>query len=145
MSDISNSSTNMDTNNWNKEQTYVMIQAYREHPCLYDPRDSNFTNKIKRNVSYNAILEAVKDVKENLTFAGVKRKIKTLQCQLSKERMKIAKLQKNGDAERYVPTLWCYNELSFLRHLSETNESSSMNVDLVEVSLLLKLNEVNVY
>lgn len=111
---------------WNKEQTTTFIDLYRQYPCLYDPRDKDYT---KRDIRHMALIEMCKAMgthKPNIQPSEVKQKIRTLRNQYSKEKSTLMKSLKKENSDPYIPKLWCFNDLAFLSEESVGSRDSSI-------------------
>jgi hypothetical protein len=99
---------------WSREHSAILINFYKNHPCLYSTSHPEYKNKRKRN-------EAVKKVTERLMATtgkyfhaeDVRRKISLIRGQFLYEYKKIKKSESLGEV--YTPTLWCFEMLSFLK------------------------------
>lgn len=36
---------------WSREQTFLLTEMYRSHPVLWDPRNDDYINKVKKKAS----------------------------------------------------------------------------------------------
>ena len=61
--------------NWERSETQLLINLYKECPCLYDTRHPHNQNKNKRAEKLNYILNKLKTIKENITINIIKKKI----------------------------------------------------------------------
>jgi hypothetical protein len=59
------------------EQTLAFIEDYRSHSALWDIRDKDYTNKLKRTDAHTVLA-----TKYGMTVKGVKNKIKIQQKEL---------------------------------------------------------------
>ncbi|XP_036150711.1 uncharacterized protein LOC118648500 [Monomorium pharaonis] len=75
---------------WTKEAVQILIDAYKNEPCLYQTRNPNYHNKNLRNEALERICAIVSTVKPNITGK---------EC--SSENV-------------YKPNLWYYDALKFL-------------------------------
>ena len=79
---------------WTQVTTLQFIELLRQHPCLWQVKNSNYKNKTARNLSIIAIARS-----ENLTGItpeDVMKKLHTLRSQLRKEMKDIKASQKSG-------------------------------------------------
>lgn len=112
---------------WTKEQTSTFISLLREHPCLYDILHPNYLNRMQKNNAFSLILDGMVHIRDNLSVKCLRKKLRTLQTQLSRERGKVLASRRSGAGadDVYKPTLWCYDELAFLIHTHDNPETSA--------------------
>ncbi|XP_055543493.1 uncharacterized protein LOC129729039 [Wyeomyia smithii] len=98
---------------WKRPALEVLLKLYREHPILYDMRHSKYYNKTERQKALNTIIDMLEDHRPGTTTNDILRKIQSMRTQFGQELSKLKRKQSNG--QRYVPTVWWYNYLSFLK------------------------------
>ncbi|XP_034671056.1 uncharacterized protein LOC117903262 [Drosophila subobscura] len=59
------------------------LEAYKEQPCLYDPKMDNYKNRMAREKAYAAMIENLNS--PNISIKDVKRKIKSIRTVYTKE------------------------------------------------------------
>ncbi|XP_036141697.1 uncharacterized protein LOC118648469 [Monomorium pharaonis] len=88
---------------WTKEAVQILIDAYKNEPCLYQTRNPNYHNKNLRNEALERICAIVSTVKPNITGKECSIKFYNLRNQFNTENAKV-----------YKPNLWYYDALKFL-------------------------------
>lgn len=92
------------------EQTLSFIEDYRSHSALWDIKDKDYTNKIKRNDAYSFLA-----TKYNMDIKGVKNKIKSLRSYFSKEHQKVTEKKSGaGIEDKYDPPWFAYKSMLFI-------------------------------
>lgn len=101
---------------WTKKDTEELLLLYQQWPILYDPKNKDYLNKIKRNNALESVQNKFKKNKPDISIPEIKTKIKTLRSQFIKERNKEKNSKKSGAGteDLYEPSLWCYDQLQFL-------------------------------
>lgn len=125
---------------WGREYSSLLIELYKTHTCLYSLDDPDYKSKVRRFQAFHKITEELKRRTGKIfVVEDVRRKIHLLRGQFMYEFRKIHKHKTEGN--KYVPTLWCYNMLAFLKkHVikmecmlkngSKKKSSSSMDVEI---------------
>ncbi|XP_053693519.1 uncharacterized protein LOC128741604 [Sabethes cyaneus] len=103
----------MTSGEWKRPALEVLLKLYREHPILYDMRHPKYYNKTERQKALNTIIDMLEDLRPGTTSNDILRKIQSMRTQFGQELTKVKKRQNKGLT--YVPTIWWYNYLSFLR------------------------------
>ncbi|XP_055923433.1 uncharacterized protein LOC129953915 isoform X1 [Eupeodes corollae] len=109
-------------NGWTKQETLKLIEEYKKHSILYKFDHPDHLKSNKKKEALMAIVDALKFLKPNVTENSIKTKFKTLRHQLASEKKKIdncTKTNETFDGSQYKPTLWCYDELSFLLNVND--------------------------
>lgn len=70
---------------WDNERTIVLIKLYEKHSLLWDPKDKNYRNKIKRN---DSLLAIASEIGANVDV--IKKKFDSLLSQFRREQKNIA-------------------------------------------------------
>jgi hypothetical protein len=50
------------------------IEIYREQPCLWQVKSKDYSNKNKKNASYELLLNKLREVQPDATIEGLKKK-----------------------------------------------------------------------
>ncbi|KAG7168093.1 putative Alcohol dehydrogenase transcription factor Myb/SANT-like-containing protein 32 [Homarus americanus] len=108
------SATDQGNIHWSREETMVLIELYRQHPCLWNVKVDMYRDK--RAAAPKQITEDMNRSGTTVTTSDVKRKIESLRNQHRRELRKMQKLKKSGAGTEdiYIPTLWCFDALHFL-------------------------------
>ncbi|XP_011863271.1 PREDICTED: uncharacterized protein LOC105559523, partial [Vollenhovia emeryi] len=101
---------------WTKEAVQVLIDAYKDEPCLYQTRNPNYHNKTLRNEALNRICAMVNAIRPNTTEKDCSVKFYNLRNQFNSENAKVRTSMKSGIGSEnvYRPNLWYYDALKFL-------------------------------
>lgn len=100
-----------------KEFLEQFINIYQLHPCIWDTKCKDYSNKHMRNDAYGELVEYSKTKYPNATKDFVIKKIHALRCSFRRELKKVLDSQrKTGSSadDVYVPTLWYYDLMSFI-------------------------------
>lgn len=103
---------------WNRDVTVLLINLYEMHPNLYNVSDTNYKIRTKRQESLKAIRAVLFENEYDFTIEDINKKIHGLRTQFFKEYGKIKKSTVSGcgTEDIYVPKLWCFNLLHFLKN-----------------------------
>nr|CAI5843165.1 unnamed protein product [Callosobruchus analis] len=92
------------------------IESYREQVCLWDVKSKDYSNKQKRNASYEMLLQKLKEINPQATIEILKKKINNMRTafrrELKKENVQSSKGTGQG-GDTYQPTLWYFDLLLF--------------------------------
>lgn len=98
---------------WTEEAVEELITQYREHPVLWNPKNKDFKNRIKKD-------EALKQISQvmNLEVVDVERKINVLNTQFRRTHKKVLALKAAGfPTDEFENNLWYgYKNLLFLEN-----------------------------
>lgn len=114
---------------WTVEEVGNLIEAYREHTNLWDPKDMDYKNRIKKADSYKEIASMF-----NITSMEVERKIRNIISQYQRERRTYKKMKKSGAGHVFKPKWFGYNAMSFLHDKNKPRKGTQIGVE-IEVSL----------
>lgn len=92
------------------------INAFRDCPCLWQTKTSEYKNKANRLAAYNKLVDIAKKYEPNSDITDIKKKIQSLRASHRKERNKVKASMRTGSGveDLYQPKLWYYKELEFL-------------------------------
>ncbi|XP_018578006.1 uncharacterized protein LOC108916277 [Anoplophora glabripennis] len=117
---------------WSREATKWLIELYESHPYLYKTTHADYKNTTKRVAAIKLIKNALEESKliENVTEEEVNRNIHGLRSQYFMElaKLKASYTSGSGTDDIYLPKLWSYQLLSFLKDSAPVRESIS-NLD----------------
>lgn len=118
-------SSKMSSIDWKRGATEVLLKLYKEHPILYNMRHPKYYNKSERQMALNTIIDLLEDHRPGTTTNDILKKIQTMRTQFGQEYGKVRRAQEKGG--QYVPTVWWYSYLSFLRqHIRPRNGGPEM-------------------
>ncbi|XP_069696487.1 uncharacterized protein [Periplaneta americana] len=95
---------------WTNQQVLTLIEAYRSYPMLWDPKDPDYKNRIKKKNALASIAQTVQR-----SPGEVERKLHNIKGQFQRERMKLQRYKASGEVEYSQQTKWfAYKHLEFL-------------------------------
>jgi hypothetical protein len=99
-----------------REATLAFIEVYRSLPELWDTENRHYSNRVKKAVAYDNLIEKLKVLEPDASRGSVVKKINTLRSTFRKELKKVNNSKRSGTSANnlYIPSLWYYNELLFL-------------------------------
>ncbi|XP_046406687.1 uncharacterized protein LOC124171559 [Ischnura elegans] len=112
---------------WTRGQVERLILLVSERPYLFDPRNSLYKNKGKRLIGFREIAEGMIPARPNTTSEECRKKWYSLRTNYLAERRKVISSKKSGVGVEsvYVPSLFYFNELSFIDEYTSPRESIS--------------------
>ncbi|EFA09328.1 hypothetical protein TcasGA2_TC001654 [Tribolium castaneum] len=123
-----------DLRSYNREFVLEFIELYRSYPCLWKIKSKEYIDRQKKNDAYGVLVKKLQEVEEGATKDTVIKKINTLRGGFCREFKKILASHHSGagEDEVYVPHLWYYENLLFLKDQDEARPSVS---NICQVSL----------
>ncbi|KAK9685929.1 Alcohol dehydrogenase transcription factor Myb/SANT-like [Popillia japonica] len=93
------------------------ILLYREHPCLWKIKSKEYIDRNKKAEAYKILVRKLQNIQPNATKNDVVNKINTLRGGFRREYKKVHMSKKSGSGadDIFVPTLWYYDLLLFVR------------------------------
>ncbi|KAK3883288.1 hypothetical protein Pcinc_002881 [Petrolisthes cinctipes] len=122
---------------WERKETLLLIQLYRQNPCLWNVKADVYKDRNKRVSAINKITAELQKSGVSASASEVKKKIESIRCQYRRELRKQEKSKKSGAGadDIYTPTLWCFNDLCFLNDGDNMRDSvSNLDSQVVHVS-----------
>lgn len=119
----------MDIRQWSKEFTVDFIELYRNYPCLWRIKSSDYSDRNKRNNAYENLCSKLQEIDETATKETVVKKVDSLRSNFRKELKKIKESKRSGAGTDnvYIPKLWYFEKLQFLLD-QETPRSGVSNI-----------------
>nr|XP_049704725.1 uncharacterized protein LOC126056271 [Helicoverpa armigera] len=119
-----------DFRSYTHELLTEFIEAFRNNPCLWKIRSNEYKDKHLKLQGYLNLLEIIRKVERDATIENVKKKINSLRAGFRKEHKKVQDSKKTGSGtdQVYVPKLWYYSQLEFLKDQGQ-GEKSTDNID----------------
>jgi len=110
-----------------REATLAFIEAYRSLPELWDTENRHYSNRVKKAVAYDNLIEKLKVLEPDASRESVVKKINNLRSTFRKELKKVNDSKQSGTSadNLYIPSLWYYNELLFLVDQETADKSLS--------------------
>lgn len=89
------------------------LHIYRTEACLWQTKSTDYHNKRKRDESYAKLAVKLREMDPAAGIDSVQRKINSLRSNFRRELKKVKAARKQG--QTYVPQLWYYKHLEFLK------------------------------
>ncbi|CAH0552228.1 unnamed protein product [Brassicogethes aeneus] len=109
---------------WTTEEISTCIDAFREHKNLWDPKDVNYKNRIKKMDSYKEIAQLF-----DTNSMEIERKIKNIISQYQRERRNYKKIKTSGAGQCFRPKWFGYNAMSFMHDRNKPRKGGSESSD----------------
>lgn len=118
---------------WSKDFLLEFIELLREH--------EDYHNQMKRTGCYEVLLRKMKEVDPSADISKVQKKINNLRTVFRKELKKVESSHASGSGTDniYVPKLWYYEKLMFLKDQEQPYGATSSSMDTVSTQYLLFL------
>ncbi|XP_069616269.1 uncharacterized protein [Ranitomeya imitator] len=108
------------------------LEIYQSFPCLWKIKSPEYSNREKRKAGYSKLIELynLHAPEEQATETVVKKKIQALRTVWRKELNKVLHSSKSGSStdEVYVPKLWYFDYLNFLRDQEVPRSSTCLRL-----------------
>ena len=107
------------TNNTMEDEQREFIGVYRGLPDVWKVKRDGYTDRTKKDTVYKILVEKMKEINPRADRASVGAKINSFLSAYRREMKKVKESMKSGGGtdEVYVPSLWYFDELDFLRNL----------------------------
>uniref|UniRef100_A0A6P7GIB1 Uncharacterized protein LOC114343021 n=1 Tax=Diabrotica virgifera virgifera TaxID=50390 RepID=A0A6P7GIB1_DIAVI len=114
---------------FNRQFWTELIELYRENSCLWNSTSKDYTNKWKRQASYEKLLEKLKAVNPTATLDNLKKKIGNMRTAFQREFKKVQASKETGTNtdDVYEPTLWYYDLMSFITQSDGDGKDSTLD------------------
>ena len=112
---------------WDRRETLLLIELYRQNPCLWNIKANVYKNRNKRVADINKITAELQKSGLCVIASEVRKKIDSIRSQYRRELRKVEKSKKSGVGadDIYTPTLWCFDNLCFFSDGDSLRESVS--------------------
>ena len=92
------------------------VHMYREYPCLWKVKSKEYSDRVKKNLTYEHLTTKLKEIDPDANKGKVVKKINSLRSCFRKELKKanVSKMFGAGADDTYTPSLWYSQELLFL-------------------------------
>ncbi|KAI8115983.1 hypothetical protein FF38_01498 [Lucilia cuprina] len=119
---------------WDKNSVLKLINLWQEYPCLYNPRNQLYHNKHSRNEALEKITKNLQELIPDIKVNDVKVKISYLRSQYAREIQKQKEFTRSGMGtdEVYVPSVYWYDELKFLREYIKIRKGKN-NLEMSQI------------
>lgn len=116
-----------------KEREFLIecIELYRDLPALWQIKNKLYHDREKKSMAYDLLLAKYNEMFPRATKEDLKKKFNSLRTNYRKELKKHVNSLKSGAGTDsvYVPTLWYFKEMNFLRDQELPLDSeSSMDI-----------------
>ena len=93
------------------------IHMYREYPCLWKVKSKEYSDRVKKNLTYEHLTTKLKEIDPDANKEKVVKKINSLRSCFRKELKKVndSKMSDSGADDTYTPSLWYFQECYFLQ------------------------------
>lgn len=108
---------------WTTEGIGTLIDAFREHRNLWDPKDIHYKNRIKKMDAYKELAQLFET-----SSAEIERKLKNLMSQYQRERRKYKKMKKSGAGQSFRAKWFGYNAMSFIHDRNKPRKGIEIGV-----------------
>lgn len=107
------------------------IEMYRELPCLWQTKSKDYLDRNKKNEAYKVLVKKLQIIQPDATKNTVITKINSLRGGFRREHKKVLSSMRSGSGsdDVYVPSLWYYDLLLFLRDQDIPRQSTSNILD----------------
>lgn len=100
---------------WSNKSFFLeFLEIYRKNECLWKVKSKYYYNKTKKKEGYAQLLAKGRTADPNFTEDDVKKKINNFRSSFRKEYKKVS-ASVTEENEPYVPKLWYYDNLLFLK------------------------------
>ncbi|CAH1998879.1 unnamed protein product [Acanthoscelides obtectus] len=105
------------------------IGIYKELPCLWQTKSKEYLDRDKKNEAYKILVKKLQTIQPDATKNTVVTKINSLRGGFRREYKKVVNSKRNGSGsdDIYIPSLWYYDLLLFLRD-QDIPRQSTLNV-----------------
>ncbi|XP_054730852.1 uncharacterized protein LOC129239412 isoform X2 [Anastrepha obliqua] len=113
--------------NFSQKLIVQLIECLKNEPALWQIKNENYKNKIEKTLAWDRILETYRKSDPHATIDELKKKIASLRASHRRELQKIRKTKRSraGADAIYVPSLWYFEHLDFLRHQKNRIEGAA--------------------
>ncbi|XP_022181454.1 uncharacterized protein LOC111041489 [Myzus persicae] len=116
----------------NEEFWREFISLYRSLPATWKVKSDLYKNRILKEDGYVQLTNKLKEIDLTADINATKKKINTLRSNYRRELKKVVASKKSGAGidDVYLPSVWYFNELEFLRdHEVQISGTSTMDED----------------
>lgn len=103
------------------EEWHMLFECYKDLPELWQIKSDAYKNRDKRNKAWSQMLRLYQCIVPNATLESLKNRMNNIKTCYRRELKKIRQSEKSGAGadEVYVPTLWYFYHLDFLKDQEE--------------------------
>ncbi|XP_049316691.1 uncharacterized protein LOC125775342 [Bactrocera dorsalis] len=109
------------------------FELYRSFQELWQVKSECYKNKNKKNAAYEVLLTKLREIDSNASLDNLKSKINSLRSSYRRELKKKKRSEKSGAGveDIHIPTLWYFDDLSFLED-QEVQLSGHSSIEIEE-------------
>lgn len=107
------------------------IELYKGLPALWKVKSDAYKNKVLKAECYAELVEKLKEIEPDANREMVTKKINSLRSNYRRELRKVINSEKSGTGELYTPSLWHFEDMTFLRD-QETRQAVLPSLDIYE-------------
>ena len=120
---------------WSRAAIEILIDEYRQHPCLWDPKSKLYKDRNAKMIACRSICNRLMCIYPHIVFNNekIKKKIHTIRNQYGVQRNKVKSSKKSGSGfdTVYKPKLWFYDKMHFLNGVINEIRYSALDDDAV--------------
>ena len=123
-------------------------QLYRNFPALWKIKSDDYKNRLLKSECYVKLIEKLREIDPSTTRSTVTKKINSLRSNYRRELKKVLNSMKSGagvDDDIYTPSLWYFDDLSFLRDQEVQQPGVSSMDDEIDDNVESIDNIVSIY
>lgn len=102
------------------------IALYKSFPCLWDIRSKSYMDRNLRNHAMDVLIDKCKEINSMSNKDFVNKKIHNLRCSFRRELNKVKRAKASGK-NVYVPSLWYFDNLSFITNCDDAKKGENFN------------------
>lgn len=109
------------------EEWQIFFEQYKELPELWQVKSDSFKNREKKRKAWNDLLKFYQCIIPGATLDQLKSRINNIRTCFRRELKKVSESEKSGAGadEVYVPSLWYFENLCFLKDHEEAVPGTS--------------------
>ncbi|XP_011296542.1 uncharacterized protein LOC101887553 [Musca domestica] len=103
---------------WKRETTEQLINCVKQNPSLYNVSTPGYLDRKGKDRTWDKILAKMVRFDPHLNKEEIRRKWRNLRVQFMQEERMLNNTKEDGTCgndDVYIPKLWCYNQMSFLK------------------------------
>lgn len=107
----------------------LLLSLYRKAPELWKVKSKQYYNKHKKALALTNITNALKVLDKGFNEEALKKKINSLRTNFNREHNKLKSSIQSGSEERYVPRLWYYDQMLFLKDSVQVADTENIDAE----------------
>lgn len=122
----------------NKEKEFLreFIELYQSFPCLWKIKCREYSDRNAKAQAYNILIEKLQTVNPEANRDSVVKKINSLRTTYRKELKRVLESERSGAGveDIYVPNLWYYESMNFIRD-QEIPRNTKSNIEDTQLNV----------